>query len=48
VWVVDPDRRTVTVHRPDREPETLAGSDVLAGGPVLPGFRLPLDEVFQV
>jgi Uma2 family endonuclease len=46
VWVVDPERRTVTVHRPDREPERLAGSDVLDGGAVLPGFRLPLAEIF--
>lgn len=47
VWVVNPERRTVTVHRPDREPERLAGSDVLDGGPVLPGFRLPLSEIFE-
>ena len=47
VWVVDPGRRTVTVHRPDPEPETLAGSDVLDGGTVLRGFRLPLEEIFE-
>jgi len=47
VWVVDSERRTVTVHSPDREPERLAGSDVLDGGAVLPGFRLPLAEIFE-
>lgn len=46
VWVVDPDARTIVVYRPDgtanllREPGTLPGEDVL------PGFSLPLAEVF--
>lgn len=47
VWVVDPKRRTVTVHRPEREPETISGDEVLDGGAVVPGFLLPLAEVFE-
>jgi Uma2 family endonuclease len=41
-WVIDEDRRAVTVHRPDgsyirlREPAELTGEDVL------PGFAVPL------
>jgi Uma2 family endonuclease len=46
VWVVAPRPRTVTVYRADgsarlvREPEALDGEDVL------PGFVLPLAELF--
>ena len=47
VWVVDPARRTVTVHGPDREPRTLSPEDILDGGTVLPGFRLPVAEIFE-
>jgi Uma2 family endonuclease len=47
VWVIDPKRRTVTVHRPGREPETLGADDLLDGGTVLPGFRLPIAEIFE-
>lgn len=47
VWVVEPSRRTVTVHRPGRPPETLSSGEVLDGGPVLPGFRLPVRDLFE-
>jgi Uma2 family endonuclease len=47
VWVLDPRRRTVTVHRPGREPESLSRNDTLDGGAVLPGFRLPVAEIFE-
>ena len=46
VWIVDPDGETVTVHAPDVEPRTLGKGDTLDGGDVLPGFALPLAELF--
>jgi Uma2 family endonuclease len=46
VWMVDPATRTVGVHEsPDRF-TTLTESDTLDGGNVLPGFALPLQELF--
>ncbi len=47
VWVVDPRRRTVTVHSPRREAETLSSTGVLEGGSCLPAFRLPVAELFE-
>ncbi|MFQ3611224.1 MAG: Uma2 family endonuclease [Fimbriimonadales bacterium] len=47
VWVADPVQRTVLVYRADGTHETLTVNDTLAGEPVLPGFRLPLREVFE-
>jgi Uma2 family endonuclease len=47
VWVVDPDVRSVVVFRPGREPETLSGDAALDGEGVLPGFTLPLAELWQ-
>ena len=46
VVAVNDRRRTVTVHRPDRPPRVLRGDEVLAGEDVVPGFRLPLPEIF--
>jgi Uma2 family endonuclease len=46
VWLVDPTTRTVTVYRPNAAPETLGGGDHLVGGDVLPGFALPVAEMF--
>ena len=47
VWVVDPGRRSVTVHEPGAPPRRLAAdSDVVDGAPLVPGFRLPLADVF--
>jgi Uma2 family endonuclease len=46
VWIVDPDKRTVTVYTsPDDSVEHSQG-DTLTGGTVLPGFVLPLDDLF--
>jgi Uma2 family endonuclease len=46
VWQVNPAARTITVYAPDREPRTLTENDTLDGGEVLPGFALPLAELF--
>ncbi len=47
VWVVDPSRESVTVHRPRRPPATLSRKDTLDGGSAVPGFRLPVREIFE-
>jgi Uma2 family endonuclease len=47
VWVFNPLRRAVTVHLPDRTARTLVEDDVLDGGDVLPGFALPVRDVFR-
>ena len=47
VWVVDPGRRSVTIHEPGAAPRRLAApADVIDGAPLFPGFRLPVADVF--
>ena len=46
VWIIDPEARTVVVHTSAAEPVILSAHDVLDGGEVLPGFTLPLGELF--
>jgi Uma2 family endonuclease len=45
-WLIHPYDETVDVYRPGRPAERLPGDGVLDGESVLPGFRLPLAEVF--
>jgi Uma2 family endonuclease len=47
VWVIDPVTRTAAVHRSRSDVLMLRERDVLEGGDVLPGFRLPLAELFD-
>lgn len=47
VWVVEPVRQRVTVYTPDRRARLLIGGDHLDGGDVLPGFSLPLVDIFR-
>jgi Uma2 family endonuclease len=47
VWLVDPPRRTVTVFRPNSAPGLLDASGRLDGGTVLPGFSIPVSEIFD-
>ena len=44
---VYPDEKAVMTHRPGQPAVTLTGEDVLDGGNVLPGFRLPLRDIFD-
>jgi Uma2 family endonuclease len=46
VWIVNPKRRTVTVHRPQAEAITLGENDELDGQDVVPGFRCNVSEIF--
>jgi Uma2 family endonuclease len=46
VWVVDPDFRTVTVHRAGHEAEAFNANQELSGEPELPGFRVRVAEFF--
>ena len=47
VWVVDPERETITVHCPDRIPRTLGPGDTLDGDEALPGFSVLVEEAFE-
>jgi Uma2 family endonuclease len=46
VWVVNPRKRTVTVHRAPEEATTLDEQGELDGGEVVPGFRCKVSEIF--
>jgi Uma2 family endonuclease len=48
VWWVDPEARTVTVHRPGQEPDVLDESMMLDGEHVVPGFSMPVERIFAV
>ena len=37
-WIINPERRLVTIYRPGRDPETLVDPETLDGEDVLPGF----------
>ncbi|MFN0053582.1 MAG: Uma2 family endonuclease [Planctomycetales bacterium] len=46
VWVVNPQLKTVRVHRPDGTSVTLSGQDELVGEGFLEGFRCRVDQLF--
>jgi len=48
VWVVDPERRSVTTYRELLAPRVLQLGESLGGGDVLPGLSIPLDAIFPV
>jgi Uma2 family endonuclease len=47
VWLVYPHKRLIEVYRPDADIEILLESDTLTGGDVLPGFSMPVTDVFE-
>ena len=46
VWLVDPASRMIDVFTSENQFTRLTEADTLDGGDVLPGFRLPLRDVF--
>ena len=47
VWVIAPEERQVYVYDAPTHVRILTGQDELMGGEVVPGFRLPLGQLFQ-
>lgn len=47
VWIVDPDARTVAAYTDPDAHTLLTEADTLGGGAVLPGFALPLADLFN-
>jgi Uma2 family endonuclease len=45
-WLIDPERKIVEVFRPGRSRQRLPDDGVHEGEPVLPGYRLPVAELF--
>lgn len=48
VWAVNPKSKTVTVYRSFTDVATLTENDTLDGGDVVPGFQIPVAEIFAV
>ena len=46
MWLIDPATSTAEVWRPGDAPQQLARADLLDAAPALPGFTLPLADVF--
>lgn len=47
VWIIDRRRRQVRIHRSPDQVETLEIGDTLRDEDILPGFSLPLSELFR-
>jgi Uma2 family endonuclease len=47
VWIVEPMRERVTVYRSITDMRILTRTEQLEGGDVLPGFQLPLAQLFD-
>jgi Uma2 family endonuclease len=48
IWLVDPGKTTITVIAAGDPTEVLKLGDVLSGGEVLPGFAVPVAEIFAL
>ena len=48
VWIADPGTQTITVYRSLEDVRVLPADQELDGGDVLPGFRIPVKEIFAV
>lgn len=47
LWVVDPERRTLTVYRPNMRPAILTDGDELEAGDLIPEFRIQVTDIFE-
>ena len=47
-WLIDPEEKQVYIYRPDSEVECLEHPKTLSGEPVLPGFVIDLQEIWDV
>ena len=47
-WLIDPRKQSVTIYRPDREPETRTGITAVNGEGPIEGFTLDLEPVWNL
>lgn len=47
VWIVRPEDQQIEIHAPGQAVRVYSRADTLDGAPVLPGFTLPLADVFE-
>lgn len=47
IWIITPQFRSVTVHRPDAEPELFNARQTISAAPILPGFECPVAALFE-
>ena len=45
-WLIDADKRTVYIFRPNQEPEQLIAPDTITGEGPVAGFQLELNDIF--
>jgi Uma2 family endonuclease len=45
-WLIDPLKRRVYVYEPDEELVILENPEIVSGDPLLPGFKLKMDELW--
>jgi Uma2 family endonuclease len=48
VWVPDPERQIVTAYRNGQPPQVFVAADTLTVPEVIPGFAMPVQDVFAV
>ena len=48
IWLVDPDFRSVRMHRPGAPPELFDELQELSGESHLPGLRVPVAGIFRI
>ncbi len=46
VWVVFPTRQAIEVYQPNQATMTLSAGATLDGGNVVPGFSVPVAQIF--
>lgn len=46
-WLIDPLEKKVYIYRPQAEVECLTHPETISGAPLLPGFVLPLTEIWR-
>lgn len=47
VWILNPRRRTLTIHRSGHEPEVIHEDGTIDGGDVIPGFQYRVAKLFR-
>jgi Uma2 family endonuclease len=47
IWIIRPRTQTIIIHRPHVEPRVLTLGDTLDGEDVVPGFAVPVRDIFE-